>query len=180
MRCWQGKPEVNAGRYFGRVDVDAMGCIHDPKVTHSLLTVLILILVAVMFVLLYFNRRKVQDNVKPLIDNFQRSMQYKTIEKVILILREIWFINIEFIHNASLKQKHNIFYFSRSMKILWEMVAYPLHIRQEIIRQVEVILQLSWQLNILLSKTQTHFLLKLMYRISISPTVLQWDVLLMA
>ena len=89
MRCWQGKPEVNAGRYFGRVDVDAMGCIHDPKVTHSLLTVLILILVAVMFVLLYFNRRKVQDNVKPLIDNFQRSMQYKTIEKVILILREI-------------------------------------------------------------------------------------------
>jgi len=35
----------------------------------------------VMFVLLYFNRRKVQDNVKPLIDNFQRSMQYKTIEK---------------------------------------------------------------------------------------------------
>ena len=82
MRCWQGKPEVNAGRYFGRVDVDAMGCISDPKVTHSLLTVLILILVAVMFVLLYFNRRKVQENVKPLIDNFQRSMQYKTIEKV--------------------------------------------------------------------------------------------------
>ena len=95
MRCWQGKPEVNAGRYFGRVDVDAMGCIHDPKVTHSLLTVLILILVAVMFVLLYFNRRKVQDNVKPLIDNFQRSMQYKTIEKVILIFREILSINIE-------------------------------------------------------------------------------------
>merc|ERR1712223_59515 len=81
MRCWQGKPEVNAGKSFGRVNVEAMGCISDPKVTHSLLTVLILILVAVMFVLLYFNRRKVQENVKPLIDNFQRSMQYKTIEK---------------------------------------------------------------------------------------------------
>jgi hypothetical protein len=34
-----------------------------------------------MFVLLYFNRQRVQSNVKPLIDNFQRSMQYKTIEK---------------------------------------------------------------------------------------------------
>ena len=82
MRCWQGKPEVNEGKSLGRVNVEAMGCISDPKVTHSLLTVLILILVAVMFVLLYFNRRKVQENVKPLIDNFQRSMQYKTIEKV--------------------------------------------------------------------------------------------------
>ena len=71
MRCWQGKPEVNAGKSFGRVNVEAMGCISDPKVTHSLLTVLILILVAVMFVLLYVNRRKVQENVKPLIDNFQ-------------------------------------------------------------------------------------------------------------
>ena len=86
MRCWQGKPEINAGKSFARVNVKAMGCISDPKVTHTLLTVLILLLVALMFVLLYFNRRRVQDNVKPLIDNFQRSMQYKTIEKVRMTL----------------------------------------------------------------------------------------------
>ena len=65
-----------------------MGCISNPEVTHSLLTILIVLLVALMFILLYFNRRKVQDNVKPLIDNFQRSMQYKTIEKVSLFLYE--------------------------------------------------------------------------------------------
>ena len=82
MRCYQGKPEINAGRRFARIDVKAMGCISNPKVTHSLLTILIVLLVALMFILLYFNRRKVQDNVKPLIDNFHRSMQYKTIEKV--------------------------------------------------------------------------------------------------
>ena len=62
-----------------------MGCISNPEVTHSLLTILIVLLVALMFILLYFNRRKVQDNVKPLIDNFQRSMQYKTIEKVSVV-----------------------------------------------------------------------------------------------
>ena len=82
MRCYQGKPETNAGKSFSKLDVMAMGCISNPEVTHSLLTILIVLLVALMFILLYFNRRKVQDNVKPLIDNFQRSMQYKTIEKV--------------------------------------------------------------------------------------------------
>ena len=82
MRCYQGKPETNAGKSFSKLDVKAMGCISNPEVTHSLLTILIVLLVALMFILLYFNRRKVQDNVKPLIDNFQRSMQYKTIEKV--------------------------------------------------------------------------------------------------
>jgi Leucine-rich repeat (LRR) protein len=83
MRCYQGKPETNAGKSFSKLDVKAMGCISNPEVTHSLLTILIVLLVALMFILLYFNRRKVQDNVKPLIDNFQRSMQYKTIEKTV-------------------------------------------------------------------------------------------------
>ena len=86
MRCYQGKPETNAGKSFSKLDVKAMGCISNPEVTHSLLTILIVLLVALMFILLYFNRRKVQDNVKPLIDNFQRSMQYKTIEKVSIFL----------------------------------------------------------------------------------------------
>ena len=82
MRCYEGKPEVNAGKSFLKVDVKVMGCTSNPKVTHSLLTILIVLLIGLMFVLLYYNRRKVQTNVKPLIDNFHRSMQYKTIEKV--------------------------------------------------------------------------------------------------
>lgn len=80
---------MNAGKSFNRVDVKLMGCTSDPKVTHSLLTILIVLLVALMFILLYFNRRKVQSNVKPLMDNFHRSMQYKTIEKVRTFLTSI-------------------------------------------------------------------------------------------
>ena len=121
MRCYQGKPETNAGKSFNKLDVKAMGCISNPEVTHSLLTILIVLLVALMFILLYFNRRKVQDNVKPLIDNFQRSMQYKTIEKVSVVQSYM---------GSSAKKRHLIglsvtifFYYSRSMKI-WERVVY--------------------------------------------------------
>ena len=31
--------------------------------------------------LLYINKERVHSNVKPLIDNFQKSLQYRTIEK---------------------------------------------------------------------------------------------------
>lgn len=85
LRCYEGKPEVNAGKSFAKVDLSQMECTADPKVTHSLLTILIVLLVAVMLVLLYFNRRRVQNNVEPLIENFQRSMQYSSIGKVGII-----------------------------------------------------------------------------------------------
>ena len=85
MRCYKGDPEVNAGKKFENIDLNQMECTADPKVTHSLLTILIVLLVAVMLVLLYLNRGRVQNNVKPLMDNFQRSMQYSSIEKVINI-----------------------------------------------------------------------------------------------
>ena len=84
LHCYEGTPEENAGKLFKNIDLSELECPgpHPEAVTHSLLTILIVLLMSMMFVLLYFNRQRVQSNVKPLIDNFQRSMQYKTIEKV--------------------------------------------------------------------------------------------------
>ena len=50
-------------------------------ITHTLLVILILLILILLGALLYIHKERVHANVKPLIDNFQRSLQYRTIEK---------------------------------------------------------------------------------------------------
>ena len=54
---------------------------HGSGVTQTLLIILIILVLALLGALLYIHKEKVRSNVKPLIDNFQRSLQYRTIEK---------------------------------------------------------------------------------------------------
>ena len=50
-------------------------------ITQTLLVLLIIMVAALLIGLLYVNRERIQNNVKPLVDNFNRSLQYQTIEK---------------------------------------------------------------------------------------------------
>ena len=51
------------------------------SITHTLLVILIILVLCLLVALLYINKERVHSNVKPLIDNFQKSLQYRTIEK---------------------------------------------------------------------------------------------------
>ena len=50
-------------------------------ITQTLLVILIIMVSALLIGLFYGNRAKIRANVKPLIDKFNRSLQYQTIEK---------------------------------------------------------------------------------------------------
>jgi len=94
LRCYTGIPEINAGRQI--LNIGELKCLDsdlDPLVhphphsssgngiTHTLLIILIILILCLLGALLFIHKEKVQTNVKPLIDNFQRSLQYRTIEK---------------------------------------------------------------------------------------------------
>ena len=66
-------------RGAGSVDhiKDAIGY----SVTHALLVILIILVTILVIVLLVLNRDRVRSNVQPLIANFRKSMEYRTIEK---------------------------------------------------------------------------------------------------
>ena len=66
--------------------VDAPAYYHETShlssgITQTLLIILIILVICLLFALLYIHKERVHRNVKPLIDNFQRSLQYRTIEK---------------------------------------------------------------------------------------------------
>ena len=42
---------------------------------------LIIVMIIIAIALVYYNGQKVKETVKPLVVGFQKSMQYKTIEK---------------------------------------------------------------------------------------------------
>lgn len=89
LRCFNGLPDSNAGLKI--LDVKVLDCPDLPKAdpsssagsafTHALLIILILVAITATTIILVVNREKVRTNMKPILDNFQRSMQYKTIEK---------------------------------------------------------------------------------------------------
>ena len=89
MRCYTGIPDINAGRKI--LNVGELDCLDKDLIphnlhsgngiTHTLLVILIILILVLLGALLYIHKEKVQSNVKPLIDNFQRSLQYRTIEK---------------------------------------------------------------------------------------------------
>lgn len=95
MRCFTGNPIQNAGKRI--VNIQELMCdtqtnrYHNMNyhhsssvgsgVTHTLLVILIILVLCLLVALLWINKERVHSNVKPLIDNFQRSLQYRTIEK---------------------------------------------------------------------------------------------------
>ena len=97
MRCYKGIPEMNSGRRILNVQqlqcldkdnqpVDAPAYYHTTShissgITQTLLIILIILVICLLLALLYIHKERVHRNVKPLIDNFQRSLQYRTIEK---------------------------------------------------------------------------------------------------
>ena len=50
-------------------------------ITHTLLVILIILVLCLLVALLYINKERVLENGKLLKDNFQKSLQYRTIEK---------------------------------------------------------------------------------------------------
>lgn len=90
LRCYDGWPISNAGKRI--ITISRLQCPPRPSnsserigvgtsITHALLIILIFIVGGLLGSLLYINRSKIKSNVSPLIDSFQKSMQYKTIEK---------------------------------------------------------------------------------------------------
>ena len=90
LKCFSGLPDVNAGRQI--LNVMKLECPEVPKadhvqtaighsITHALLSILIVLVTALLLVLLVINRDRVKSNVKPLISSFQKSMQYRTINR---------------------------------------------------------------------------------------------------
>ena len=49
--------------------------------TNFLLVVLILLVLAVGVLVVFYNRQKLRESVKPLVVSFKKSMQYRTINK---------------------------------------------------------------------------------------------------
>ena len=90
-RCFDGYPKNVAGRRI--VNIGELQC--DPNaasksaaaaaagqsVTHGLLVVLIMTVLAVGALVIYYHRKRMHDRLKPLVESLQKSMQYKTIEK---------------------------------------------------------------------------------------------------
>ncbi len=95
IRCYDGYPESNAGKRV--LNVDRFECQKPSKTTggadsdfasaegstttHALLVILILLVIAVGCLVVYYNRIKLHEKVKPLVVSFQKSMQYRTIGK---------------------------------------------------------------------------------------------------
>lgn len=96
MRCYKGVPEMNSGRRI--LNVQQLQCLDSNQhpvspnhyhhqahvssgVTQTLLIILIILVLVLLMALLYIHKERVHRNVQPLIDNFQRSLQYRTIEK---------------------------------------------------------------------------------------------------
>jgi hypothetical protein len=89
LRCYTGIPEANAGRKILNVGllycsdsngVPRTGNHHTSSssgITHTLLVILIILIACLLAALLYIHKEKVHSNLQ----TFQRSMQYRTIEK---------------------------------------------------------------------------------------------------
>lgn len=90
MRCYTGIPEANAGRRIQNIaelncldsqGVPRSGSHHKTSggsgITHTLLVILIILIACLLAALLYIHKEKVHSNLQ----TFQRSMQYRTIEK---------------------------------------------------------------------------------------------------
>lgn len=94
LRCYDGYPIANAGKKIlnaNRLDcappesadksLSSAALHHGRGVTNGLLVTLIVLVIVVGAMVVYYNRQKLRDNVKPLVVSFQKSMQYKTIDK---------------------------------------------------------------------------------------------------
>jgi len=90
LRCYTGVPEANAGRKI--LNIGELKCLdkngvprsgnHHGKsngsgITHTLLVILIILIACLLATLLYIHKEKVHSNIQ----TFQRSLQYRTIEK---------------------------------------------------------------------------------------------------
>ena len=93
-RCYDGYPKIVAGRRvlnIGELQCDPHAASKDSataaaaaagqSVTHGLLVVLILTVLAVGALVIYYHRKRMHDKLKPLVESLQKSMQYKTIER---------------------------------------------------------------------------------------------------
>ena len=92
-RCYDGYPKIVAGRRvlnIGELQCDpnaaskgsaAAAATAGQSVTHGLLVVLILTVLAVGALVIYYHRKRMHDKLKPLVESLQKSMQYKTIER---------------------------------------------------------------------------------------------------
>jgi len=93
IRCYDGYPKIVAGRRvlnIGELQCDPNAASKDSataaaaagqSVTHGLLVVLILTVLAVGALVIYYHRKRMHDKLKPLVESLQKSMQYKTIER---------------------------------------------------------------------------------------------------
>lgn len=82
-------PEYNAGKQIMNVrqldcppsSTSQQSSSSSSSVTHALLVILIILVAIVGVLVVYYNRQKLHDSVKPLVVSFQKSMQYSTIDK---------------------------------------------------------------------------------------------------
>lgn len=91
LRCYDGFPEYNGGKKITNVErlecapatiaVSSSSSSGPSTLTNVLLVLLIIVIVLVGIALVYHNGQRVKDTVKPLVVGFQKSMQYKTIDK---------------------------------------------------------------------------------------------------
>jgi len=88
MRCFDGTPEINAGRRIKNVNQfecqmkkEVANSGSHYAVTSTLLTILIILTGCLITVILWINRITVKDKMTPLLKNLQNHMQYTTIER---------------------------------------------------------------------------------------------------
>ena len=94
LRCYEGVPDANAGKRI--LNLSTLDCPSDTvpdskyiggvsaggsSLTHVLLVILIILVVVVGAIVVFQNRQQLKDGVKPLVDKFQKSMEYRTIDK---------------------------------------------------------------------------------------------------
>lgn len=94
IRCYDGYPVYNAGKAV--LNVQRLECAPPLKtgssetsmpteasgsLTNALLVILIILVVVVGLLVIFYNRDRLHGSVKPIIENVQRSFQYRTINK---------------------------------------------------------------------------------------------------
>jgi len=91
MRCFDGYPDVNAGKRIVNVEKlqcgpvrsvlgEAGGGSHH-AITSTLLIILIILTATLLSVVLWINRITVKEKIQPILKNFKTSLQYSTLEK---------------------------------------------------------------------------------------------------
>ncbi|XP_059082511.1 trophoblast glycoprotein-like [Tigriopus californicus] len=80
IRCFDGYPERNAGRRVTNAEISECSPTHN-SLTNVLLSILILVMIGLGLLIVYYHRQRIHSSFKPLVVSFQKSMQYRTIDK---------------------------------------------------------------------------------------------------